>query len=162
MAQAAQPYGVVLDSPVGRLGIRLAHGRVCAIDFLGPEEVPPPADDPLGREVAQQLARYFDEPCAALSIPLEISGTAFQRRVWEALRAIPPGETRRYGQLAEQLKTSPRAIGNACRANPVPIVIPCHRVVGATGLRGYAGATAGDAIATKGWLLRHEAHCVST
>jgi methylated-DNA-[protein]-cysteine S-methyltransferase len=73
------------------------------------------------------------------------------------LLRIPPGTSRRYGDLARDLGTSARAVGNACRANPLPNVIPCHRVVGATGLGSYAGATAGQALAAKTWLLPHEA-----
>jgi methylated-DNA-[protein]-cysteine S-methyltransferase len=85
-----------------------------------------------------------------------VAGTPFQRRVWEAMRAIPPGRTRTYGDLAAELGTSPRAIGGACRANPCPIVVPCHRVVGATGLGGFAGDTSGHKVEVKRWLLRHE------
>jgi methylated-DNA-[protein]-cysteine S-methyltransferase len=70
--------------------------------------------------------------------------------------AIPPGEVRTYGALARKLRSSARAVGNACRANPVPMVVPCHRVVGATGLGGYMGAFTGDPLAIKEWLLRHE------
>jgi methylated-DNA-[protein]-cysteine S-methyltransferase len=159
MAAGAQSYAAVLDSPVGRLGVRVADGRLCAVDFLQGDEPPSAPSDACSSEVAEQLRRYFLEPCTVISVPVVPSGTDFQRRVREALLQIPAGTTRRYGDLARDLGTSARAVGNACRANPLPIVVPCHRVVGATGLGGYAGATAGQALAAKTWLLRHEARC---
>lgn len=85
-----------------------------------------------------------------------LKGTEFQKRVWRALCAIPPGTTKTYGELAKQLNTSPRAIGNACRKNPLPIIIPCHRVVAKNSLGGYAGARIGNLLEIKKWLLRYE------
>jgi methylated-DNA-[protein]-cysteine S-methyltransferase len=84
------------------------------------------------------------------------AGTPFQCRVWQALRDIPPGTTRTYGELARDLGTSPRAIGGACRANPCLIAVPCHRVVARDGLGGFAGERGGKRLAVKRWLLRHE------
>ncbi len=85
-----------------------------------------------------------------------LKGTAFQKRVWQALCNIPPGTTKTYGELAKELHTSPRAIGNACRKNPLPIIIPCHRVVAKNSLGGYAGARTGELIEFKKWLLENE------
>lgn len=85
-------------------------------------------------------------------------GTPFQRRVWRALQGISPGSVLTYGALARQLGSSARAVANACRANPLPIIIPCHRVVAARGVGGYLGETVGEAIAIKRWLLHHEGH----
>jgi methylated-DNA-[protein]-cysteine S-methyltransferase len=85
-----------------------------------------------------------------------MQGTPFQQRVWQALRDIPAGETRSYGQLAAHLGSGARAVGNACRHNPVSIVVPCHRVVGAAGLGGYSGHTQGPVLRRKSWLLAHE------
>jgi methylated-DNA-[protein]-cysteine S-methyltransferase len=106
--------------------------------------------------VLRQLGAYFRDPRFRFDLPMESAGTPFQRRVWEVLRAIPSGETRTYGALAAELGTSPRAVGGACRANPVPLVVPCHRVVAADGLGGFSGATAGPRLAAKRWLLVHE------
>ena len=89
-------------------------------------------------------------------LPLETGGTDFQRRVWNALQRIPAGKVLSYGELARKLKTGPRAVGNACRANPIPVVIPCHRVVAANGKGGFMGKTGGKALAIKDWLLTHE------
>ena len=85
-----------------------------------------------------------------------ISGTEFQKKVWKVMSLIAPGETRTYGDIAKELNTSPRAVGNACRSNPVPIFIPCHRVISSSGNGGFMGQTKGEAIAIKEWLLAHE------
>jgi len=89
-------------------------------------------------------------------LPLAPSGTEFQRQVWQALQAIPPGEVRAYGELARLVDSGPRAVAGACRRNPIALVIPCHRVVAADGIGGYSGATGGDAVARKRWLLARE------
>ena len=85
-----------------------------------------------------------------------MQGSPFQLRVWQALKEIPIGETLTYGNLAKKLETSARAIGNACRQNPIAIFIPCHRVFGLSSLGGYAGATSGDLFSIKKSLLQHE------
>lgn len=109
------------------------------------------------KQLGEQLNRYFaKEPHASFDVTMENRGTAYQRRVWRALQQIPAGQTRTYGQLAAQLKSSPRAVGNACRQNPVPLLVPCHRVVAATGLGGFGGETQGKQLAMKRWLLEHE------
>lgn len=102
------------------------------------------------------LVQYFRDPRAKRNIPLAPAGTPFQRRVWRALCRIPPGQVRSYGELARALGTSARAVGGACRANPIPVLIPCHRVVSANGEGGFMGKTAGRAMTLKRWLLRHE------
>jgi methylated-DNA-[protein]-cysteine S-methyltransferase len=87
---------------------------------------------------------------------LHAAGTAFQQRVWQAMREIPLGETISYGALAKQLNSSARAVGNACRTNPIPIIIPCHRIVAKHGIGGFSGMIQGTRITMKEWLLRHE------
>ncbi len=87
---------------------------------------------------------------------MQAQGTPFQRRVWRALQDIPPGQTRSYGELAARLGSGARAVGNACRRNPVPLIVPCHRVVGAHGPGGFSGQTGGAALQRKLWLLAHE------
>jgi methylated-DNA-[protein]-cysteine S-methyltransferase len=106
--------------------------------------------------LADAFAAYFDDPRQRITLPLAASGTPFQRRVWQAIAAIPCGVTRTYGELAHALGSAPRAVGGACRANPCPLVVPCHRVVGRQGLGGFAGARGGRLLAIKTWLLRHE------
>lgn len=104
--------------------------------------------------VRDQLTDYFDGKLTRFSLPLAPLGTPFQHRVWRAMCDIPYGEVRSYGDLAKALKTGPRAVGMACARNPLPVLIPCHRVVGANGaLTGYSG---GDGLATKDFLLNLE------
>jgi methylated-DNA-[protein]-cysteine S-methyltransferase len=152
-------YAAVLPSPFPggwRLGIVEAHESLIAIDYLPPEVPARLPDTSLAREAAVQLGRYFVTPDFRFDLPLAPAGTAHQQRVWSALCAIASGGTRRYGELADQLGSSAQAVGNACRANPIPIVIPCHRVVAAAGPGGYMGQREGAAVAIKQWLLAHE------
>ena len=100
-----------------------------------------------------QLDRYLFQGEQQFSLPLKVEGTPFQKRVWGALQQIPYGQTMTYGKLAEQLNSSARAVGNACRRNPVPVIVPCHRVVARNGIGGYSGATSGYLINRKQFLL---------
>jgi methylated-DNA-[protein]-cysteine S-methyltransferase len=150
-----ETYTAVIGSPLGALGIRVEQGALCDIDFLPQGMALKTPADPLSRRVVKQLQAYFQRP-RPFDLPLSLEGTAFQQRVWAAMQAIPPGEVRCYGQLAEILGSSPRAVGNACRANPVPIVVPCHRVVAANSLGGYGGAVSGPVFDSKRVLLMHE------
>ena len=103
---------------------------------------------------AAQLREYFLGERRRFDLPLAPQGTAFQQRVWQALYAIPFGETRSYGELARELGSAARAVGGACGANPIPIIIPCHRVLAAKGrLGGFSG---GDGLSSKRQLLAHE------
>ncbi|WJW74773.1 methylated-DNA--[protein]-cysteine S-methyltransferase [Thiohalobacter sp. IOR34] len=150
-------WQAVLDSPLGRLGLRLdATGALTGIDFL-PSGTPLRAPcSPAARRACDALEAYFKDPRRVPPVPLRPRGSPFQRRVWAALAEIPPGECRHYGELATRLGSAPRAVGQACRRNPVPILIPCHRVVAASGEGGYAGAREGPLLAIKRWLLAHE------
>ncbi len=144
-----------MDWPLGVLGIRVSGRGLSALDFLleGHWERLPAA--PECQAVIEQLRAYFRDPSVRFSLRLALAGTEFERRVWMALRRIPAGTTVTYGTLAIRLGSSARAVGRACGSNPVPIVIPCHRVVAASGLGGYMGA--GErGLAIKRWLLDHE------
>ena len=110
----------------------------------------------MGKHVIAELEHYFSSAKSFNSIPLKPKGTDFQQSVWAELRKIPPGETRTYGQIAKLLNSSARAVGNACRQNPIQIIIPCHRVISANGIGGYTGATTGKQLEIKRWLLEHE------
>jgi methylated-DNA-[protein]-cysteine S-methyltransferase len=138
-------------TPLGELTVSEEDGAIVALDWgRGRDQT----RTPLLEEALAQLQDYFDGRRVAFDLPLSPHGTPFQQRVWAALRAIPPGETRAYGDLARSLGTAARAIGQANGANPIPILIPCHRVVAAGGkLGGYSGAGGAD---TKMWLLTHE------
>ncbi len=112
----------------------------------------------VAEEATKLLGAYFTDSRTRIPILKPPQGTPFQQRVWRALQQIPPGETRRYGELAQQLGSSARAVAGACRANPMPLLIPCHRVVSANGLGGYMGQIDGQALEIKRWLLHHEDH----
>jgi len=150
-------YAAVAPAPVGLLGVRMSAGLLLAIDLAPRDTVVDRAPAGAVREVLDQLFHYFEDPAWHFDLPLAIQGTPFQRRVWQALRDIPWGTTRSYGELALTLGSSARAVGGACRRNPVPIVVPCHRVIitgGGTG--GFMGQRDGQALAIKTWLLNHE------
>jgi len=149
-------YALVLDSPVGRIGVCLEGSAVSRIDFTGSRTALRAPVGPAARTVARELARYFRSGGASFNVPLALYGTPFQQRVWRALQTIPPGKTLTYGTLAARLGSGARAVGNACRGNPVPLIVPCHRVVAAHGLGGYAGQTHGEGLRRKRWLLDHE------
>lgn len=151
-----KPYDACIPAPFGRLGIRTADGFVVRIEYLPPgEDLIAPTDE-LTRETSRQLERYLKDPRFRFDLPIRPEGTPFRHRVWEALMRIPMGEVLTYGQLAAQLDTSARPIGGACGANPVPPVVPCHRVVSSSGLGGFMGRTDGHPMAVKRWLLAHE------
>jgi methylated-DNA-[protein]-cysteine S-methyltransferase len=146
----------VIDSPLGRIGLHAQSGVLVSVDFL-----PETADlrkplSPFLRAVAAQFADYFHDGQKAFDLPLADAGTPYQRAVWKALTTIPPGEARTYGQLARQVGGSPRSVAGACRANPWPIVVPCHRLVAKNGLGGYCGTTQGKGLQNKCRLLEHE------
>ncbi|MDF2868083.1 MAG: ogt [Gammaproteobacteria bacterium] len=149
-------YKAILSSPLGKLGIVTTAEYLLNLDFLNQDITEQPAEETLALEVCNQLNAYFKDQNHLFSLPLAEKGTAFQQRVWQHLRLIQPGTTLTYGQLAKQLQTSARAIGNACRHNPLPIITPCHRIVAATHLGGYSGQTTGSIWQIKQWLLQHE------
>jgi methylated-DNA-[protein]-cysteine S-methyltransferase len=149
-------YQAKLIVPFGVLGIRCNDRALLGIDFLSPREKAKRAAGPFPRIVCEQLLRYFNDPDAQFTLSFSTSGTAHQQKVWQAMRNIPRGETRNYGELAAELKSAAQAIGQACGANPIPIVIPCHRVVGKSGLGGFMGHASGASLNIKRWLLAHE------
>lgn len=156
MDNSADQYSLVMNSPLGRLGIQVVNQQIHQIDYLvGAMRLQAPSSA-FERRVVQQLENYFDNPATGFSVPFELAGTPFQQRVWLALTRIPFGETLTYGELAVRLGSGARAVGNACRHNPVPIIVPCHRVVAAHGLGGYAGSSSGPLLDRKRWLLAHE------
>jgi methylated-DNA-[protein]-cysteine S-methyltransferase len=149
-------YTAVVKTPLGRIGVVTGNGKLRAIDFLSGRVTEKKAADPLARKVVEQLQAYFDRGGTGFNLPLELEGTEFQKAVWEQLKRIPPGSVRTYGDIARTLSSSPRAVGNACRANPIPIIVPCHRVISAQGIGGYGGEVQGSRLEQKRWLLSHE------
>ena len=152
-------YSAKMKAPFAVLGIRTGGGNVTGVEYL-PRSVRLQAPtDAVAERACRQIERYLVDPQFRFSLPLAPAGTLFRRRVWDTLAEIPIGESRTYGELARQLHTAPRAIGGACGANPIALVIPCHRVVGTQGsLGGFMGVTQGNPIAIKRWLLAHEGY----
>ncbi len=153
---ATTSYQAIIPSPIGPLGIVMERGQLCRIGFLSDETALQAAEDKPAAQVAAQLQHSFTQADWHFSLPLQPAGTAFQQKVWWQLQQIPMGEVRTYGEIARALGSGPRAVGNACRNNPLPVVVPCHRVVAANGPGGFAGQTWGRNISIKGWLLAHE------
>jgi methylated-DNA-[protein]-cysteine S-methyltransferase len=149
-------FAAVISAPFGALGLREADGVVREIVFLPPGTSLVTPTTPASRAAAEWIAAYLADPDTPPPLTLVPAGTPFQRRVWAAIARIPRGEVRRYADLARELGSVPRAVGQACGANPLPLLIPCHRVVSAQGLGGFANAREGYLLDTKRWLLAHE------
>lgn len=140
-----------LQSPVGELTLSEEDGALVSLDWGW---VPEQSESTLLGEARRQLERYFDGDPAPFELPLAPPGSDFQRRVWARMQAIPAGRTLSYGALARELGSTARAVGAACGANPIPIIVPCHRVIAADGgLGGYSGQ---GGVETKQALLRLE------
>jgi methylated-DNA-[protein]-cysteine S-methyltransferase len=152
-------YKAKMRTPFAVLGIRTAGGVVTSIEYLRRSERAQAPDNALAERAVRQIERYLADPEFRFTLPLAAAGTQFRERVRQALTKIPVGESRTYGELARQLHTAPRAVGGACGANDIALVVPCHRVVGTQGsLGGFMHAVAGDPIAIKRWLLTHEGY----
>ena len=152
-------YAAKIKASFAVLGIRTAGGTVTGIEYLPKTERAKAPENALAERAVRQLERYLADPQFRFTLPLAPAGTPFRQHVRQALEKIPVGESRTYGELARQLHTAPRAVGGACGANAIALVIPCHRVVGAQGsLGGFMHAVDGDPIAIKRWLLKHEGY----
>jgi methylated-DNA-[protein]-cysteine S-methyltransferase len=156
MPAHSPPFAAVLSAPTFCLGLRCSDDEISEIVYLEPCTAVTP-QSLLAKEAVRQLRAYLKDPKFAFALPLAPAGTAFQRRVWEGIAAIPAGATQTYGELARAIDSGPRAVGNACGANPYPLVVPCHRVVAANhGLGGFARQRGGFLLDVKRWLLAHE------
>ena len=162
-ARAASTYAAKVTMPFAVLGLRTSGSALTSLHYLPRTEH---AVAPTGRvaELAvRELERWLDDPDFRFTVALSPAGTPFRQRVWAALTAIPRGQSRTYGDVARVVNSAPRAVGQACGDNPIPLIIPCHRVVAADGsLGGFMHATGGDPIAIKRWLLAHEGAQVPT
>ena len=139
-----------LHTPVGDLTVSEEDGAVVSVDWGWARDQ---TETALLLRAREQLQEYFDGVRTAFDLPLAPHGTEYRRRVWAALQAIPPGTTRTYAEIARMVGGSPRAVGQANGANPIPVLIPCHRVVATGSMGGYSG---GDGLATKRFLLQLE------
>jgi methylated-DNA-[protein]-cysteine S-methyltransferase len=153
-------WDAVIEFPKMKVGVTTREGRIAGIRYLPLATDSKDPDNELAERAVRQLERYREDPDAKFDLPLLVEGTEFQRRVWDAMCAIPRGRTLTYGELARKLGGEgievPRAVGQACGDNKLPIVIPCHRVVAAHGVGGFSHTTSGYLIEAKRWLLMHE------
>lgn len=156
MILSSQPYQAVVNYPFAPVGIAITEGRLKALDYLTRPQRAYRREVPGLSRVIHAIQAYLRDPKSGFDLELVLDGTPFQQCVWQALRKIPSGRTLTYGELAEKIGSGPRAVGNACRANPCPLIVPCHRVVGVRGLGGFAGERGGEKLEIKRWLLRHE------
>lgn len=141
-----------VKTPVGVLQIEASDEGVTALNWAKAEGKTD--KHPIIAQAAKELDAYFAGKLKNFEVPLDVDGTAFQCKIWAAMGEVPFGKTVTYGDLAKKLKTSPRAVGGACGANPVPVIVPCHRIVGSDKkLTGYSGA---GGVKTKQALLKLE------
>ena len=151
-----ETYQARYPTPFSVLGVRAAGDRLTGIDYLPKGAA---TLDPLSRFAARacrEIERYLDDPEFSFTLPFDYCGTEFQCRVWREISSISSGKTKSYKEIAERIKSAPRPVGGACGANRIPILIPCHRVLGSNGIGGFMHARGGYPLEIKRWLLRHE------
>jgi methylated-DNA-[protein]-cysteine S-methyltransferase len=149
-------FQAVVAAPGFCLGVRCDEAEILGLQFLPPRAEQAPANA-LAAEAVRQLRGYLADADFDLFLPLRPAGTRFQRRVWDEIARIPSHRTKSYGELAKAIKSAPRAVGQACGANPYPVVVPCHRVIAADGgLGGFARQGGDFFLGVKRWLLVHE------
>jgi len=151
-----ESFHAKFGAPFAVLGIRTLGDRVTDIEYLPPGVATLAPLNKLAERACREIERYLDDPEHVFELPFDYDGTLFQCKVWRKISAIPPGRTLTYKDVAKALKTAPRPVGGACGANRLPIVIPCHRVLGANGIGGFMRGRGADALSIKRWLLRHE------
>ena len=150
-------YDARLKTPFATLGIVASETHLLHIHFLPMDVIAKaPRTNTVAHLASVQLMAYLDNPAFEFDLPLMLSGSKHQIEVWQAMRNIRAGATQTYGEISASIDSSPRAVGTACGQNPVPIVVPCHRVVAATGLGGFMGGKKNDSLTIKRWLLAHE------
>lgn len=149
-------YQAKMAAPFGVLGIRTEHDELTEIVFLPRTHREQSPRDYVAERACEQIARYLEDPLFRFDIRTRSRGTGFQRRVWAMIDTIPVGSTETYADMAARLQSAPRAVGQACGANPVPLLIPCHRVVARYGIGGFAHREGGYLLEIKRWLLAHE------
>jgi methylated-DNA-[protein]-cysteine S-methyltransferase len=156
-------FDAVFHVPFGAIGVRLSNRGIGQLVYLPQDVAALSARSAVAKKLERQVRSYLQDPNAKFNVPLDEAGSPFQQRVWAAISAIPSGEVRSYGQIARQVGSAPRAVGQACAANWFPLVIPCHRVIAAGGIGGFGGTAPGPGregdgfhLRVKRWLLWHE------
>jgi len=149
-------FSARLATPFAVLGIRAAGGKLLGIDYLPRGAATLAPLDRFAERVCRQLECYLDDPGYRFDLPFDYRGTAFQCKVLRAIAAIPCGRTLTHAGVARAIGSAARPVGGACGADRMPIVIPCHRVLGSNGIGGFMHARAGFPLDVKRWLLAHE------
>ncbi len=147
-------FDAVLPAPFGAVGIFVQNDQV-SIELLTEQHAEKPAENKTVQKIVSQIEAYFGDAKSDFSLPIAQHGTAYQQRVWQAISAIPRGQVLTYGDIAAQIGSGPRAVANACGANNIPLIVPCHRVVAKGGLGGFMQGNP-DGFKVKKWLLKHE------
>ena len=151
-----ESFQAKLATPFAVLGIRTVGAMLTDIEYL-PRGVATLAPlNKLAEQVCRQIERYLDDAQYRFKLPFDYCGSDFQCRVWREISKINSGKTKTYKELAQAIRSAPRAVGGACGRNRLPLLIPCHRVLASNGIGGFMHARAGDPITIKKWLLTHE------
>ncbi len=153
---ARMKFQAIISAPFGKLGIRCSDTVLLGIEFLPAQTKAQPPLGGMAKTVCAELEAYLADAKHEIDLPFELDGTHHQCNVWQAMLDIPCGQTVSYGELAKKIGSSAQAVGQACGSNPIPIVIPCHRVVGKSGLGGFMKQAEGESLDIKRWLLAHE------
>lgn len=148
-------FDAIVPAPFGAIGIQVRDEFLTRLELLAEPHAAQASNDVFVQSLVNQISEYLQNPQAVLNAPFAVKGTPFQRRVWQAIAAIPSGKTLSYGELAAKVGSGPRAVANVCGANQVPLFIPCHRVVAKNGLGGFMQSKA-NGLTIKQWLLAHE------
>ncbi len=153
------PFDAIIDAPFGAVGIFVLNEQTSAeqvsIELLTEKHTPKPAENNTVQTIASQITAYFNNVKHDFKLPVNQHGTPYQQRVWQAISAIPCGQVLTYGDIAAQIGSGPRAVANACGANNLPLIVPCHRVVAQNGIGGFMQGNP-DGLKVKKWLLKHE------
>jgi methylated-DNA-[protein]-cysteine S-methyltransferase len=144
-------------TPFAVLGI-VSDGKVItSVRYLPRSTAPLAPQDRVAERACREIERYLADPAYLFTVPYRLDGTPFQCRVWREIEKLCPIKTNTYGNIARSLRSGPRAVGGACGANPIPLIVPCHRVLAAGGgLGGFMGGKDPFPLSVKRWLLRHE------
>ncbi len=155
--KSSQNYASIFTTDIATIGLQFEGSKLIKVEYLTNKAQKAPTTK-LAGSVKSKIEKYLDSKSKIknIKVDMQLDVTPFQEEVLKQLQAIPYGETRTYGEIAKILNTSPRAVGNACRNNPLPIIIPCHRVVAASGIGGYDGARSGKLLEIKRELLARE------
>ena len=156
MAKPITQYqDLMINAPFGAVGVDIQNECVTRILLFSTQQTMNNVLGSCAQNVKQQFSQYFQNADVKINIPFKFAGTPFQQHVWKAVSAIPNGQVMTYTELAREVGSGPRAVANACGANKLPLLIPCHRVVGKNGLGGFIQSVS-DGMKIKEWLLAHE------